>query len=1351
MLGIAVTVPAQSQSLSPALDARYLVAAWGSEDGLPLDHTTGAAYGPDGLLWVSTYDGVVRFDGLAFHAVPDAEAAPSRRAAWITTTGGGEVWVGFENGAIGRYREGRFDNLTERFGLPPGRAFGAVEVRPGAVWIPTRRGLWEVQDETAQPVSRGAGGESGNVRASRLGWIADAGGTFVRRLSDGSVRPLQVTHASNVLRSGRSVQVVLQGELYISDGQRLASAPSPSVDGLEWEVYRSVPTPDGPLRLLLNRRGGDGRRLWATYEDGAYRVRRGLAGTPGEFHVPVTSGRTTWDVSDGYLRSGGTRVVRLGALPSVQIVPDGAGGVWVTGGRLLRVRPRRVTEVSGPNGPLGNTYPVLATRSGDVWAGTWSPEALVRVRGEAAVETETISWPTALAEGADGDLWLSAYSRVFRKSRADWREVAMDSTYAARTILETDRGDVWIGHTEGALVGREGGPWRPVLRGVPVVDIEPWGDGVLLATQGRGILYATRAGVSSWLRASSGLASDNVRDVTPDPSGGHWVATEDAGLCRLRGTGGGPLAGRPACLGRAEGLPDVSLHRVLPDGRGRLWVTSNRGVFWIDRDDAERTTRAIADGRSARVTPVAFSEHHGMPHREANGAYQPAGSMTPDGRFYVPTQAGVAVFDTGVIGRPEPPPALVLSAAGAGGEKVYDDRLDLAPGERDLSVRFTAAEFDYPESVQYRVRLVGYDDGWRDPGDRREAVYTNLPPGDYTFQVQAGLGGAWGGVGEVAVVRAPHWWETWAFRVGAGLAALLGLGAVGWVASRARVRALEQRQRELEATVDERTAALRRANEAKTRFLVNVSHELRTPLALVLGPLDDLRRGRFDIEARARPLLDRAAFNGRRLRRLVDDLLTLARLDADAVTLRPETVDLGAFVRTRVAAFRSRAATAGLDLSVRAPASPVVAAVDPAQLETALYNVIANAVKFTPDGGRVAVRVGSDAESAVVVVEDDGPGIAPDDLDRLFDRFYQGDTDAARRGEGTGIGLSLVREIVELHGGAVDVESTVGEGTTVTLRVPRLPDVTAAGPARPVGVGGDGRRGAPPARPSARAVEARSRPATEADAADLDDDDRPLVLVVEDHPDLRAYLRTHLDGRYRVAEAADGAEGIERARDLVPDLVLTDLMMPEVDGLGVLDALKRDVLTSHVPVVLLTARADAESQTAGFEGGADAYLAKPFDADVLLARVGGLIAQRRALRALWAGGASGEEAPAEALPPAEAAFLTGLDAAIAERMADATFGVAALADALALSPRQLRRKLAALTDESPVERLRRARVERAAELLAAGRSVKQAQREVGFTSASGFRTAFHAVLGVAPADAAAVPGRTGEGIADGEE
>ncbi len=564
----------------------------------------------------------------------------------------------------------------------------------------------------------------------------------------------------------------------------------------------------------------------------------------------------------------------------------------------------------------------------------------------------------------------------------------------------------------------------------------------------------------------------------------------------------------------------------------------------------------------------------------------------------------------------------------------------------------------------------------------------------------------------------------------------------------------------------------------RERFFASVSHELRTPLTLVAAPLRHvLDTARLDDSARAD--LDTAARSADRLLRLVTELLDLARLDAGHLRLNVARHDAAAFLAALVDGFRPAASAKGvaLDLTVMdaSDGAPLEAVFDAHHLHTAAANLVANAVKFTPAGGRVAVRLDADDDVLRIAVDDDGPGVGGAETARVFERFRQGG--AGERVGGSGLGLALAREVARLHGGEVALEAKDGPGARFVLTIPRgggmddtartlfaAPTMAQIEAATSPGAGGaiadEGE--------ATRAESAETEPPETEPAEDEAADERPLVLVVDDDADIRAFVGRLLGDLGRIVEAADGDEGLARARDLVPDLVVTDVMMPGLDGHALVRAIRADAATAHVPVLMLTARAGEESRLAGLASGVDDYLAKPFAPRELRARVEAAFARTARLRRHFAppdgagtlgagpGGAGpGGAGPGAAMPaadgsprvPAEiaatpvevtsadAAFVGAAQAAVEARLADLQLGTDLLAADLVLSRRQLERKLRALTGLAPADFIRRLRLSRAADLLGQGYgSVSEVAFATGFANASHFARVFRERYGVAPSE-----------------
>jgi len=545
-----------------------------------------------------------------------------------------------------------------------------------------------------------------------------------------------------------------------------------------------------------------------------------------------------------------------------------------------------------------------------------------------------------------------------------------------------------------------------------------------------------------------------------------------------------------------------------------------------------------------------------------------------------------------------------------------------------------------------------------------------------------------------------------------------------------RVDARTEELRASKAEVEAQAERLEELDRLKTRLFANLSHEFRTPLTILLGPIEDALADETPVPEPLGGQLPAMQQSARRLLDLINQLLDLARLEAGALDLQREQTDLVALARDVAATFTGPAERQGIGLLFDASARSLSADLDPKQIETVLANLLANALAFTQRGGKIRVSVEAAGDEAVVAVEDTGIGIAPDALPHVFDRFRQADGSATRTHGGTGIGLSLAKEVTELHDGTISVESAIGFGTRFTVRLP-LDETISIEPATP-----HLERLAEPAA----IVSGDGEASSDGEAASSDapaDDDRPLVLVVEDHAGLRAFIRSHLAARYRVLEAENGAVGLDAARQQRPDLVLSDVMMPELDGVALTRALRSDPALSDVPIVLLSAWADEQSTLAGLEAGADDYLTKPFSPDELRARLDNFVATRQRLRERY----SDEVVVGPSsvvVPSAEAAFLERVRDVAEAGLGDPSFGVDALAEEVGLSRRQLGRRLRDALDTSPGVFLRQMRLARAAQLLEqdAG-TIAEIAYAVGYRDADHFAKQFRKSYGAPPSEYAA--------------
>ncbi|MGI9175117.1 MAG: hybrid sensor histidine kinase/response regulator transcription factor [Rhodothermales bacterium] len=559
------------------------------------------------------------------------------------------------------------------------------------------------------------------------------------------------------------------------------------------------------------------------------------------------------------------------------------------------------------------------------------------------------------------------------------------------------------------------------------------------------------------------------------------------------------------------------------------------------------------------------------------------------------------------------------------------------------------------------------------------------------------------------------------------------------------IRLVDERTRDLQAE-QQRTAAqaarLREADERKSRFVAHVSHEFRTPLTMILGPVQDLLDGGIG-EEDAQAKLETVHRNARRLARLANQLLDLAKLEAGAARLSRSPGELVRFTEEVVQAFAPLAERHGVALLFKPETEHLACLFDADKLATAFGNLLANALKFTPEGGTVRVTVGDGEGGAEIRVRDTGIGIPKEKLPRIFDRFYQVADADRREHEGAGLGLALAKELVELHGGTIEAtsEGEPGFGTEFRVTLPKLPwkDDDELREQRRTGTSGDelpapwdphGLHLEADAVPDVHAPPEPEAP-TACPALDVGSE-APTVLLVEDNVDVRAYLRVHLAPTYRLLEATDGADALEKAHTHQPDLIVSDVMMPAMDGTELCRRLKASDILREIPMILLTAKADEASRIDGLRLGADDYIEKPFSMDVLKARIEGLLATRRALRAQYSREVVVQPSAVTA-PSADEAFLENVQAVAEQHLGWSGFTADIFAREVGLSKSQLGRKLRALTGMSPAAFVREFRLQRAAQMLARKvGTVAEVAYAVGFNDVDHFGKLFKQRFGVTP-------------------
>lgn len=566
------------------------------------------------------------------------------------------------------------------------------------------------------------------------------------------------------------------------------------------------------------------------------------------------------------------------------------------------------------------------------------------------------------------------------------------------------------------------------------------------------------------------------------------------------------------------------------------------------------------------------------------------------------------------------------------------------------------------------------------------------------------------------------------------LGALLLLGMAYVYVVRAN-RAKARLNRQLADSVEQQrqmTKHIEELTHTQLQFFTNISHELRTPLTLIAGPTEQLLEDKT-VQGTHRRMLQMVERNTKILIQLVSEILDFRKVQNNKAVLKLNRFNLAETLRLWADDFDAVTSRKGITVKVDAPADAAQATViaDRDKLARVFFNLMSNAVKYTPKDGTITITLRHNGGSFFFTMNNDSvKTISKDDLPHIFERFYQPKGSIG----GTGIGLALVKANVDLHHGSISATSSQEEGTTFSITLPDTqegydPDADNDGNKDNSTKAEQGYVDDSYAPVNVEAAEKAER-ITNAEDFDAD---RPLVLIIDDNNGMRAYLRSILQDHYNVSEAVNGQQGLERARREVPKLVVCDVMMPVMDGLEFTRRLKADTATSHIPVILLTARSLSEQREEGYGTGADSYLTKPFTGSLLLARIDNLIHSRTLLRSLFSGNSKEEEKEEEMLGAQDQTFVTRLREVIRDNMGDSDFSVERIGEEIGLSRVQLYRKVKALTGQTPVELLRKARLERSRRLIEkTEKSVSEIAYEVGFTSPSYFNKCFKDEFGISP-------------------
>jgi signal transduction histidine kinase/DNA-binding response OmpR family regulator len=639
-----------------------------------------------------------------------------------------------------------------------------------------------------------------------------------------------------------------------------------------------------------------------------------------------------------------------------------------------------------------------------------------------------------------------------------------------------------------------------------------------------------------------------------------------------------------------------------------------------------------------------------------------------------------------------------------------------------------------PWEVQYQYMLEGFDQDWiLTDAENRSVRYTNLNPGSYTFKVKASNSdGVWNDLPTTLgiIILTPWWKSWWAIMIYVGFFALLLVAFRHFILGRAQLI----HEAKMEHLEREKTEEM---YQMKLRFFTNISHEFRTPLTLILGPLQKIIK---DLEGDRRFNRQIATIrrNSDRLFRLIDQVIEFRRIETNKIRLNAAKGDIVRFLRELTDSFEEIACERSISLDFSSDLDACELWYDEHKVDKIVYNLLSNAFKFTPNHGTISVKLSRarqqdhQREFVEIRIEDNGIGISEDDQQHIFNRYFRVENPDSFVQTGSGIGLSLTKELTELHSGRVEVESRLGKGTTFKVYLPlgkdhlspeEMVDHVEARKDQPFSL-----------KQFALKDEQEYIDKYDPVQPQLDHGDRPLLLIVDDDRELRNFIKSSFSPDYIVIEAENGNEGFSMALKNNPDIIISDIMMPVMDGIALCRKLKTDIKTSHIPIILLTAKAGIESRIEGLDTGADAYIAKPFTMKLIEVQISNIFENRKKLRKRFSKELVLQ--PSEiAITPIDADFLQKAIGIVEKHMSDTAFSVEAFTKEIGMSRSRLHRKLRALTSQSTSEFIRTIRLKRAVPLLEKSQlSIEEIAFAVGFNSTAYFTKCFRTQFGSPPSE-----------------
>lgn len=1026
-----------------------------------------------------------------------------------------------------------------------------------------------------------------------------------------------------------------------------------------------------------------------------------------------------------------------------RIIQDSFGNIWIAnysmGIDFIAKSAASINTLQYMGKALEEVTGLYCDHQGNLWIGQdnlmslYQNGKLMQTWNFSSYLSNSSSSIYVFEEDKKGNIWCGTSDNgvlKFNPHTHSFTRINYAQNLDVHALCENAQGKMWVGTEAGIFsvendkINKEQELNRQMGKNPTIIysiKEDNYGQ-IWIGTLDRGVfVFSKQMKLIVHLTEKNLLATNTINHIIKDADGGIWMATM-RGLAYVQN----PL--QPGAIknyNERYGIKDSHIRAISQDKQGNIWVSMFSGIACLN----------IHKQRFYN-----YDYESGIP---TSNFVEASAVTTPDGTIYFGSPGGICFFNPQQLTEPKAvSPIQIINCERVG--KLSDQFASrlispnkegiicLSHDDNTFKINFTIKDFSQEGNVEYSYMMKGLDDQWYETEGDNEVTFRNLKPGDYTFIIRAKLKNQdWedASTAEMKVVVNPPLWLTWWAKL---CYVLLIMGILGYF-----FRSYQKQLLLRNSLVQEKWESKQRqqVNEERLRFFTNITHELRTPLTLILGPLEDLMEDK-EIAERVHHKIGCIHASAERLLNLINDILEFRKTQTQNRKLTVAKANLGAFVREIGVRFKDLNQNSRLNIRLNIKTGVPELYFDSEVINTVINNLMSNAIKYTPEGSITLSLTMPEDNTVAIAVEDTGYGIDKDALPHICDRYYQ--ENGNHQASGTGIGLALVKSLATLHQAELTVESEKGRGSKFTFSL-------KADRTYPEALHKDDNQDLATAE-NAEENEPTSKEPTE--------DIRPLLLIVEDNADIRLYIEESLHEDYRIIQACNGREGMEQAFSKVPDIIVSDIMMPEMDGIKMTHILKEDIRTSHIPIILLTAKTSINDQEEGYDSGADSYLTKPFSAKLLHSRIRNILSGRRRLAdyivqkniSQFETSADEQQTSQKATEEKEDAmtcqisnldkkFLEKLNKLIENHISTDDLDMAFMTDKMAMSHSTFYRKVKALTGMSANEYIKKAKLRHSMTLLKKGEySIAEVAILAGFNNLGNFRESFKREFGKSPSE-----------------